>query len=189
VVEELAALVAQARPGLDVTAAYLDHNSPRLHDLDATGAIVVPLLLAAGFHATTDIGRAAPGATVTAPIGPDPRITAVVADRLNSAGWSGAGPVVLAAAGSAETTALDDVRVAGDQLAELLGVEVVAAFVATGEPQLADVEGAAVASYLLAPGVFAERIVEHPAAVISAPIGADPRVAAVVLDRYDAAQS
>jgi sirohydrochlorin ferrochelatase len=149
--------------------------------------VIVPLLLATGFHATSDIAHAAPLATVTAPIGPDRRISAVVVDRLRAAGWRGETPLVLAAAGSAEPAALDDVRTAAAQIADLLDIEVTAAFVAAGEPQLAAVEATAVASYLLAPGVFADRVAAHPAAIISAPIGADPQVAAVVLDRYDEA--
>jgi sirohydrochlorin ferrochelatase len=186
VVERLTELVAAARPELDVVAAYLDHGAPRLHDLDSRGAVVVPLLLAAGFHATTDITRAAPRAKVAGPLGPDPRLTAIVADRLRTAGWQGETPLVLAAAGSAEAQALDDVRVAAAQLAELLDVTVTAAFVAAGLPQLADLDARAVASYVLAPGIFADRIAAHPAAVTSAPFGADPRIAAVILDRYDA---
>ena len=45
----------------------------------------------------------------------------------------------------------------------------------------------AVASYLLAPGVFQQRLEQAGADVVSGPIGADPRVVEVVLARYRAA--
>jgi hypothetical protein len=47
--------------------------------------------------------------------------------------------------------------------------------------------GEAVASYLLAPGHFADLVAGCDAPVVSAPIGADPRVAEVAMSRYDAA--
>lgn len=188
-IEAVAAHVTALRPELEVEIGYLDHGSPRLAELSTSDAVVVPMLLSSGFHATADIPAAAPDATVAAAIGPDPRIAAVVADRLRAAGWSGQAPVVLAAAGSSEADALDDVRVAAEQLAELLGIEVSAAFVTGGEPRLDQVDAAAIASYVLAPGVFANRIRERPAVVISEPIGADPRLAEVVLSRYDEAVS
>ncbi|NKY40020.1 sirohydrochlorin chelatase, partial [Cellulomonas septica] len=43
-----------------------------------------------------------------------------------------------------------------------------------------------VASYLLAPGYFYDRVREAGADVVAAPLAPDPRLADVVLDRYDA---
>lgn len=186
-IEEIAEKVAALRPELDVTIGYLGHSSPRLAALPTTDAVVVPVLLSSGFHVSADIPEAAPEATVAAPIGPDPRIAAVVAERLRAAGWSGQTPVVLAAAGSSEADALDDVRTAAAQLSDLLGTAVSAAFVTGGEPRLDRVGAAAIASYVLAPGVFADRIAGRPVAIISEPIGADPLIAEVVLSRYDEA--
>jgi sirohydrochlorin ferrochelatase len=56
--------------------------------------------------------------------------------------------------------------------------------VASGEPRLSDVRPAVVASYLLAPGRFADRVAACGASVISAPIGAHPVVAELALSRY-----
>ncbi len=182
-------LLRRARPGLEIQVGYLDHGSPLLTDCATSGAVVVPLLLTTGFHVKHDIAAAAPEATVARPIGPDPRLMAIVADRLRAAGWDGGSPVTLAATGSADPQSLVDARVAALQLAEVIGTEVTVGFVSAGEPRLTDLEPTAVASYLLAPGHFADEIARSPAGVVSLPIGADPRVAEVILDRYDAALS
>jgi sirohydrochlorin ferrochelatase len=175
------------RPDLAVRVGYLDHCQPRLATLPTDGDVVVPMLLSTGHHLTADIPRAAPNAVITAPIGPDPRLATVVADRLRAAGWSAGSPVVLATAGSRDARGIDDVHTAAAQLAELTGVEVTAAFAGAGEPKLDDVTPTAVATYLLAPGHFADLIASCGAPVISAPLGPDPRVADVVMSRYDAA--
>jgi sirohydrochlorin ferrochelatase len=179
--------IVGTRPDLDVQVGYLDHCEPRLAELPTDGAVVVPMLLSTGHHLTTDIPAAAPKAIVAAPIGPDPRLMAVVADRLRDAGWSAGTPVVLAAAGSRDERGINDVRGAATQLAELIDVEVTAGFAGAGEPALAALRPAAVATYLLAPGRFADLIAACGAPTVSGPIGADPRVADVAMSRYDAA--
>jgi sirohydrochlorin ferrochelatase len=168
-----------------VHAGYLDHGSPLLSDLDMPGSVVVPLLLSGGFHVHHDIPAAAPQARVTPPLGPDPRLAAVMADRLREAGWDEAAAVVLAAAGSDDPRAIADVHTAAEQLREELGVDVTVGFIAGGRPRVADGESTAIASYLLAPGHFADELARMPVPVVSAPIGADPTVAEVILDRYD----
>lgn len=187
VFEWIADRIVGSRPDLDVAVGYLDHNSPRLAGLPTAGAVVVPMLLARGFHLETDIPNAAPGATIAEPIGPDPQLAQIIADRLTVAGWQEGTPVTLAAAGSSDPRGIADVRVAAEQLGAVLRVEVMPAFAGTGEPGLADVEAKAVASYLLAPGQFADAVANCGAPVISAPIGADPRVADLVMRRYDTA--
>jgi sirohydrochlorin ferrochelatase len=170
---------------MDVLVGYLDHNQPRLADLPTDHAVVVPMLLARGYHLDTDIPAAAPGAIVADPVGPDPRIAAIVGDRLTAAGWPEGSPVVLAAAGSSDPRGVADTRIAAEQLGALLRVEVTPAFAGAGEPALSDLNPAAVATYLLAPGHFADVIARCGAPVVSAPIGADPRLADVALARYD----
>ncbi|MCQ7029814.1 CbiX/SirB N-terminal domain-containing protein, partial [Escherichia coli] len=67
-------------------------------------AVVVPLLLSGGYHVHVDIAGAVAGSarTVAArPLGPDPRLVAVLHDRLLRAGADPGDPltaVVLAAA-------------------------------------------------------------------------------------------
>jgi len=178
--------VRDRRPGTEVHVGYLDHGSPLLTDLNTRDAVVVPLLLSSGFHVHADIPTAAPGASIAGAVGPDTALAAAIADRLREAGWSGETPVVLAATGSADPQSNADVRTAADQLAAELGVAVTAAFVSGGKPALADSGAAAVASYLIAPGHFADEIASCGAAIVSAPIGVDPRVADVICARYDA---
>ncbi|HEX7806980.1 MAG TPA: sirohydrochlorin chelatase, partial [Cellulomonas sp.] len=43
-----------------------------------------------------------------------------------------------------------------------------------------------IASYLLAPGYFHDRVLEAGADVVSAPLAPDDRIVAIVLDRYAA---
>jgi len=179
-------LVRARRPEVDVRIGYLDHGTPLLAGLDTRDTVVVPLLLSSGFHVHSDIPTAALGARLAVAVGPDVALAAAIADRLRDAGWSGETPVVLAATGSADPRSNADVRIAADQLGAELGVAVSAAFVSGGEPALDDCDAAAVASYLLSPGHFADEIAGCGVAIISAPIGADPRVADVICARYDA---
>jgi sirohydrochlorin ferrochelatase len=183
----IAGRIVGSRPDLDVLVGYLDHCEPRLANLPTAGAVVVPMLLGAGYHLDVDLPGAAPEAIIADLLGPDPRLVAAVAHRLAEAGWTTGMPVTLAAAGSSHESGLADVRRAAAALAELLAVEVSTAYVGTGEPALADLAPQAVATYLLAPGRFAERIGECGALIVSAPIGSDPRVAEVAMSRYDAA--
>lgn len=185
----LATRLATLRPRLEVRIGYLDHGPPVLADVCAADCVVVPVLLTNGYHAHIDIPTQAHGALVAAPVGPDPRLARVMADRLRAAGWGGAQPVVLAAAGSVDPRALDDARTAAGHLARELGVSVDVAFVGSGEPRLPDVPAAAVASYLIGPGRFADAVSARPAPVVAAPLGAHPLIADVILDRYDLARS
>jgi uroporphyrin-III C-methyltransferase/precorrin-2 dehydrogenase/sirohydrochlorin ferrochelatase len=149
---------------------------------------VVPLLLTSGFHVRTDIPRRTE-ATVTAAVGPDRRLTAVLINRLREAGWTDQRPLVLAAAGSADDRALADVQHTARDLGDELGMDVPAAFVGGAEPRLAELMAAAVATYLLAPGRFVDTVAASGAAIVAAPLGADPLIAEIILDRYDAVVS
>src|SRR5450759_2572129 len=60
--------IRAARPGLDVRAAFVDVQTPEIDEVvagvpDGRGAVVVPLLLSAGFHVQVDIARAIRPAT------------------------------------------------------------------------------------------------------------------------------
>ena len=188
VVQAVASRVRGLRPGLEVRVGYLEYGPPSVADVAADG-VLVPLLLASGFHVLTDLPAQAPGATVSSAVGPDERLAVAVRDRLLEAGYDGRSPVVLAAAGSSDERALADVRTAARQLAALLGVEVTSAFVSAGSPRLAEAiaatPNAVLASYLVAPGAFHDAVVATGADVVSGPIGDHPTVAEVVLSRYD----
>jgi sirohydrochlorin ferrochelatase len=184
-VSSIAAQVRRLAPGLDVRVGYLGHGLPSLTTAARDGGVVVPLLLTRGYHVTADIPRHAPRCVVTEPLGPDPRLAAVLAHRLGEAGWA-SGPVTLAAAGSRHMDAIDDVRAVAHWLAADLGVPVRVGFVASGEPRLAASE--TVASYLLADGHFAQTV-RARGHVVTAPLGPDPVLAEIVLDRYAAART
>jgi sirohydrochlorin ferrochelatase len=184
VVSAVADGVRRLDGSLDVRVGFLEHGPPSVPDVASPGAVAVPLLLSAGYHVRVDLPAQAPGVIVTDAVGPDTRLVPALAQRLREAGWDGAGPVTLAAAGSVDPRSLADVAAAGRQLADRLGVPVEPAYVSAGSPRLADVRPRVVASYLLAPGVFHDAVLACGAEVVSAPIGAHPALAEIVLDRY-----
>lgn len=197
----IAAAVAVALPGTRVVPAYADVGAPNLTDaltgLDAPAPlVVVPAFLAAGYHVRVDIpgqiersGRR--DVLVAPPLGPAPTLVTAVAQRLRQAGWRGSDHIVLAAAGSSDPRAVADVVRAADLLTAVTGRRVRVGFVATGRPRIADVVGelsasgpVAVASWLLAPGLFHRRLADCGAAVLGAPIGAHPLLVRHIVARY-----
>ncbi|MBO0926395.1 sirohydrochlorin chelatase [Cellulomonas sp. zg-ZUI199] len=195
--------VVAARPGLDVREAFVDVQQPEVDDVvtDALGeapAVVVPLLLSVGFHVKVDVARAVdrPGAAAARPMGPDPRLVEILADRLLAAGLGDGDAVVLAAAGSSDPAAAAAVRDVVDALAQHLGRPVTVGYGSGAHPRVPVAVAAAraglapggrvvVASYLLAPGYFLDRVHEAGADVVTDPLAPDPRLAAIALDRYD----
>ena len=171
-----------ARP-VEVRPAYLEHGPPFVADVAAPGAVAVPLLLSGGYHVHVDLPMQAPTVRVTPAVGPDPRLAKVLAHRLREAGYVG-GDVTLAAAGSADPRARADVERAAEDLAAVLGERVRPAYVSAGEPRLSDVRPRAVASYLLAPGSFADAVAGCGAQVLAEPLGAHPVLAEIAFDRY-----
>jgi sirohydrochlorin ferrochelatase len=201
-VRSIAGRVARLAPGTEVRTAFVQNAEPSLAGaLTAAGRRdvgVVPLLLSAGYHLSQDIGEAADraGVPVAAPLGPDPGLVPALADRLRAAGVPPGTPVVLAAAGSTDPLAAGDARNQAALLASHLQVPVLAAFASAGRPTVGEAVAAlaartggpvAVASYLLAPGVFAGRLRASGAAWVSAPLGDHPAVAGLVIERFRAA--
>jgi len=198
VVSALAGQVRRLAPMLDVRVAFIGHAEPSLPDeLGAAGsnAVIVPLLLSSGYHLTADIAGAASsaGALVAGPLGPDELLLTVLTARLAEAGVPAGTPVVLAAAGSSDPAAADDVARQADLLAAELGVPVVGAFATAAEPTVpAAVAGlrnrtggpVAVASYLLAPGYFQDQLHSSGADWVTEPLGSHPALAGLVIDRY-----
>ncbi|MBS1697498.1 MAG: cobalamin biosynthesis protein CbiX [Actinobacteria bacterium] len=163
--------------------------------------VVVPLLLSQGFHVRVDLGRAAAtraDAVVTDPLGPDPRLAEVLADRLAAAdpdpgAPAGRPPVVLAVAGSRDPRSLPDAEAMAALLGARLGRVVVPGYLAARTPGLADVlaahPGSPVATYLLAHGYFFDLAVRVAGSAIpTAPLldAGEPPAALVdlVIDRY-----
>ena len=176
--------------------AYVQHASPTLSEaLDDAGdtAVVVPLLLSTGYHLTTDIVGS--GRRVAGPLGPDQLLVTALVSRLTDAGVPAGTPVVLAAAGSSDPLATDQVESQAKLLAGELNVEVLPAYAASGQPTVPDAVAdlrrrtggpVAVASYLLAPGHFQDSLANSGAGWITEPLGAHPAVAALIIDRYRA---
>jgi sirohydrochlorin ferrochelatase len=189
-------------PGIEVRTAFVQNAGPSLAEaLAAAGGrdvVVVPLLLSAGYHLGTDVGGAAgrAGVPVAAPLGPDPGLVPALADRLRAAGAPAGTPVVLAAAGSTDPRAAGDARHQAALLASHLQAPVLAAFASAARPTVGEAAAdlaartggpVAVASYLLAPGVFAGRLRASGAAWVSAPLGDHPAVAGLILERFRSA--
>ncbi len=203
-VEMIAALAEAVSDRVpNVRVAFVDVLGPSpaeiLRDLDEH-AVVVPAFLASGYHVHNDVPREVAesghgAATVTAAMGPDPVLATVMHRRLREAGWRAGDAVVLAAAGSSDPRALLDVRRAAALLAGRVGGRVEIAYVATGTPRVPEVvarvrAGGArrvfIASYLLAHGLFQERLREAGADGVAEPLGVHPDIVGLLVDRYAA---
>jgi sirohydrochlorin ferrochelatase len=208
-VRRLVEAVRDRIPDVDVRQAFVDVEAPDLPSVlaEVSGPVtVVPLLLGAGFHVHVDIAtavdaRAAAGQpTTTAPtLGPDPAITGLLLDRLRDVDLAPEDAIVLAVAGSSDVRA----RLSADRAAALVATSLrrrvrVGHLGGAGRPleqviaearREADGLGRVVAaSYLLAPGFFAERLDASSADVVTAPLSSgvrlDDRLVDVVIRRY-----
>jgi sirohydrochlorin ferrochelatase len=201
----LTSRVARLADGTRVRTGFVQHAKPSLATALADAVIeagtdggkpaVVPLLLSGGYHLSYDITAAAraAGVPVARPLGPDPRLVRALADRLDEARVPDGVPVVLAAAGSRDPRAVADTKRQAAMLAAYRGAPVVAAFVSAAHPTvdeavavLASLTGkpVAVAAYLLAPGLFHDRLWLSSGAWVSAPLGDHPAVADLIMDRF-----
>jgi sirohydrochlorin ferrochelatase len=198
------ALLAQVRallPDVAVAEAFVDVQEPSIDDVVARvagPAVIVPLLLSAGFHTGVDIARAArtrDDVVATDPLGPHPLLAETLLARLREAGLRAGDHVVLAAAGSSRPESAAHVERTRELLAPLLPHPVTVGYAAGADPRIADAVQAAraagarrvvAASYVLAPGFFANQVAAAGADVVTAPLGPDPRIARVIAERYRA---
>jgi len=191
----LVAAVRAARPSVDVDLCFLDVLSPSLGAaLDRLGAVdvvVVPLLLSAGYHVSTDIPRTVAGrptARVAEHLGPDPLIVEAVADRLRQVS-DGSRSVLLAAVESSRESAQKEVRTAAARLEARLG-RAVSLLPLDGDVRselAARPAPVAVATYLLAEGDFLDKVrtAAEGLAAVAEPIDSHPALVRLVLSRYD----
>lgn len=190
------------RPELDIREAYVDVQEPDLPGVVAAlpdgPAVIVPLLLSVGYHVKVDIAEAVqsrPGTFAAAPLGPDPRLAALLQQRLEEADVLPGDAVVLAAAGSSDPSAAEDVTRLVDQLAELRPGRIAPGYGASARPSVPeavaelhyDGGAPAIASYLLAPGYFHDQLGKAGARVVTEPLLPAPVLARIALDRYEAA--
>ncbi|NLF03857.1 MAG: sirohydrochlorin chelatase [Actinomycetales bacterium] len=166
-------------------------------DAGPVGAVVVPLLLSTGFHVKVDIADSVAGrpAVAARPMGPHPLLVDILVDRLAAVALTPADAVVLASAGSTDPDAAVHVRKVAAGLAAALGRPVAVGYGAGAHPRVPAAVSSArealppggrvvVASYLLAPGYFHDRVLEAGADVVTTPLAPDPRLAQITLERY-----
>jgi sirohydrochlorin ferrochelatase len=201
----LADAVSRRLPGVAVRTAFVDVRRPSV--ADALGSlpacagrpVVVPAFLAAGYHVLSDLPAqvldTGVEAVVTPLLGPDPLVVAAAADRLYRAGWRPGDAVVLGAAGSRDPRARADLEEAAVLLGRRLGTPVHPGYLASGQPNAVDLitslrgsgHRVAAASWLLAPGLFHQRLVDSGAEVVSEPLGVHAGVVRALVSRYRAA--
>ncbi|KQY04048.1 cobalamin biosynthesis protein CbiX [Mycobacterium sp. Root135] len=188
--------------GRRVHTAFVDVLGPTpaevLTELPDGPAVVVPAFLASGYHVRVDVpafvtASGHPDVTVTDALGPSADIVRVVVDRLVESGWKPTDSVIMAAAGTSDDRAKRDLRVTATLLSAAIGARVELAYAATGEPRVADAvatmrsQGArrvVVASYLLADGLFQDRLHQSGADVVTAPLVTHPGVARLIARRF-----
>ncbi|HEX4788252.1 MAG TPA: sirohydrochlorin chelatase [Actinospica sp.] len=207
------------RPGLEVRLGFVSAAAPRpvellagLAEEGAREAVVLPVFLGSGYHVAHDIPEAVRSAATlrvhtARPLGPDPALAQVLAERLGAvAGRVFGTQVVLVAAGSQSRRANTDTFVMAAMLSERLGMQVSTAFLTAAEPSAAEVltrlarrgRPVAVASYLLAEGGYTQRLADTAALAglepeaartprVAGPLGAHELVARLLLRRYDEA--
>ena len=188
--------------GRRVHTAFVDVLGPTPSDVLSTlrgePVVVVPAFLASGYHVRVDLpafveASGHPDVTVTDALGPSPNIVRVITDRLLESGWRQTDSVILAAAGTSDPRAQRDLRITATLLSAAIGARVELAYAATGEPRVADAVATArsrgarrvvVASYLLADGLFQDRLRASGADVVTQPLGPHPGVARLIASRF-----
>lgn len=195
---DLAAAMAD-RLAEPVRVAFVDVLGPTpsevLAGLDGESTVVVPAFLSSGFHVQHDLPREVAesghrAVTVTDALGPSPELARAMLGRLIDAGWRRGDAVVMAAAGTRDPQAQGQIRAMAAMLSALVGSRVSIAFASPPKdgsgyacvPEVVSrvrADGArtvAAASYLLAEGLFQQRLRESGADVVAEPLGLHPAV-------------
>lgn len=222
-ISDLVKKVAESLPEVAVLEAFVDVQQPDVPsvlataaELGATESIVVPLLLATGYHVRQDIADAAFAAGKTVQIspalGPDQRMVEVLVQRLDEIGATAetaAGDlIVLAVAGSSDPRAQAESELVKLMFEEALTARngspaaVELAFLSAAEPKLKDLipklkfqharKRVVIATYLLADGYFAGLTKKVGAHLASEPLlveGTEPpqQLVDIIVDRFNAA--
>jgi sirohydrochlorin ferrochelatase len=205
VVTERVAARVRVTLGVPVAAGYVDVRRPTPADALAQlpgPCVAVPMFLAAGYHVRVDVpaqlqatGRG--DVLIADTFGPDPVLVNAAAQRLAEAGLGPDDAVVLAVVGSSDARAQADSALAARRLGRVLGRSVGVATTAMGGPRVHEAvaqlraEGArrvAVASWLLAPGLFQRQLGQSGADVVAEPLADHDAVLELIAQRYDAAR-
>jgi sirohydrochlorin ferrochelatase len=212
-VREMRAQVRALRPDLRVEVAFLDHCAPsparvfdKLVQAGFDEAVVVPLLLTEAFHARVDVPTAVAAATrlhvcATPVLGFDRVMLDLLDLRLRTALRAARvrelDALVLAAAGSSDSLANRAVARVARQWGQRHRLKTLVAFASAAPPAAGEAVRAlradgrrhiAVGSYFLAPGRLPDRAtelaLEAGAVAVAQPLGADPRIARLIVSRY-----
>lgn len=181
--------------------AFADVLHPTVEEVAATTPgplVVVPAFLASGHHVRVDIpdqlaraGRA--DAVLTPALGDHPALMDTALRRLRAAGYRPGDALILACAGTSDAQAQIELDQAAHRLSRRLGTPVHLAYAATATPSVTDKvaelraaghQRVSVATWLLAPGLFHERLKESGADVVAAPLCPDLAIAHAVAERY-----
>jgi sirohydrochlorin ferrochelatase len=194
--------------GVEVRLAYVDVQEPSIDEVvlgipenaDGIAGVVVPYLLAGGYHVHVDIARAVadrPDVVAAPALGPDPRLIAIVRDRIVAAEVHPTATLVLAPAGSSDVRSQNDTEVTLDSLRLAWDGPVRVGYAAGIEPTVRQAVSAArangeddedgdvaVVSYLLSPGFFQDKLGSAGADHVTAPLAPDERLVDIIADRY-----
>lgn len=202
------AAVAEALPAVDVGLAFLDLDEPLVGDALAgldDGCVVVPLLLAPGYHSEIDlpaiIAEHARHAVRCGEVIGRHSLTRALADRLTEAGTCDGDGIVLTAVGSSNPLADGLVRRRAIELSTRLHrpVEVVHATRlgardralrgAIRRLHAAGAQRIVVSPYFLSAGLLTERVEDAldriaPGSLVAGPIGTHPVLIEAVVESY-----
>jgi sirohydrochlorin ferrochelatase len=190
-----------------VQVAFVDVRGPTPREVlslaaPADGpAILVPAFLSRGYHVRADLpahvaASGHPDVIVTPALGPSPQIVRIVGEQMVKSGWRPSDSVILAAAGTSDRTAHSELRTTATLLSALIGSRVELAFAATGEPRVREAVAQArrrgarrvvVASYLLAEGLFQDRLRNSGGDLVTDPLSADHGLARLIANRFSRA--
>jgi sirohydrochlorin ferrochelatase len=209
-IRELVAKTGAHVSFLDLSEPLVTDVLRSLHAEGHQEIIVVPLLLGSAYHARFDLPALVHDVTrelprlrvsVSGVLGADPALESVALQRLRETGAELEDPelgVVVAAVGSSQASANAAVAQLARRWRKREGFLTGPAFASATRPDIPAAiaklraQGArriAVASWFLAPGLLPDRITAlareaDPDVLIAAPLGADDRVAALILRRY-----
>ena len=203
--------VAERLPDVDVRLSFLDLDEPLVGDAlesIAGDCVVVPLLLAPGYHSDIDLPsmvdahRGGRHVTVTPVVG-EPGLARALADRLTEAGSDDGDGIIVTAVGSSKPMAALVARRRAIELsthlhrpvevvfATKLGTDDIALRTAIRRLRAAGATRIAVSPYFLSAGLLTERVEDAvdrltESALFAGPIGTHPALISAVLDRFHA---
>jgi sirohydrochlorin ferrochelatase len=212
-ISDLVAAIAAELPRQVVHETFVDVQQPQVLEVlelalqTQTEIALVPLLLSTGYHVRQDITDAVVAAqkhypeaavAVTPALGPSQELTTLLVARLQEAGWRAGDIVVLAVAGSSDSAAVEECRLVHLEFEAAIqeldpGAQVELAFLSAAQPKLKELvpklkfqntsKRVVVATYLLAPGYFADQTAKAGAHIVAEPLLAkDGQVPRLLVD-------